>query len=70
MSKDTRISGDLRTLGWQIRGIAYLIGNQKIDEAPPLDSDDLMWGVGQVLNEFGTKVSQAADALEPQPPKE
>lgn len=64
MYKDTQISVDLRTLGWQIRGIAYLIGNQKIDKAPPLDSDDLMWGVGQVLGELGAKVSQAADVLD------
>lgn len=70
MSQKTSSCGELRSLSWRIRGIAYLIANQKLDAAPPLDFDELCWGVGQILEELGSAVGATAAALDkPEPRK-
>lgn len=70
MNQKTLAGGELRSLSWRIRGIAYLIANQKLDAAPPLDFDEFCWGVGQVLEDLGSAVSAAAEALDKQGSRE
>lgn len=62
--KGSQITGDLRSVSFEIRGFAYLLQNQKSDEVPPLDLEDLHYGIGQILDRLGRRVRRLSNKLE------
>ena len=55
--------GELRELGYQVRGFAYMLGLKRLDEIPPLDEEDLSWGLGQFLDSVGRQILSLTDPI-------
>lgn len=51
---------EIRFVSLKIRGLAYLLANQNIDQCPPLDLDQLYYGMGLVLDEIGQNLATLA----------
>jgi hypothetical protein len=56
-------AAELRKLGWQIQGLAYLIRMQRFDETPPMNIEELSYGIGVTLEELGLEPNEIAEYL-------
>ena len=56
--------GDLYSIAFKIRGMGYLIENQRVEPSLPLDPDVVAQGIGQILGELGETLFEAVSHLE------
>lgn len=54
----------LQSAAQEIRSLAYLIGLQKFDQAPPLDIEERYEGLGNILDHLGKRILKIANELE------
>lgn len=56
--------GKIREKLFQIRGIAYLVQQKRLDEIPPLDIEDLNYGIGLTLLKSASTAMKLLNKLE------
>lgn len=59
---------DLKIQYWRLRAMAHLIGNQR-NEDPPLDIDEVHYGMGDILNDIAENIFHFIETLEGGPEK-
>jgi len=57
---------DLRGLCFRLKGFAYLLKNQKLDPAPPLDAEDIAYGIGSILEDITENIQGVLNEIEEQ----
>lgn len=57
---------DLREHCFRLKGFAYLLKNQKLDPAPPLDAEDIAYGIGSILESIAGEMQSILNAIEEQ----
>lgn len=56
--------GKLREASWELKGIAYLLRNQRQDEVLPLDLEEISCGIGMVVGKLGDRIGRIGRRLE------
>lgn len=56
----------LRLISIKLRTIAYLLEAQEIDPAPPLDLEEIRWGMGMILTDLSSHIRKISRNLEKQ----
>jgi hypothetical protein len=59
-----RTLANLRQIGFEIRGLAYLIKLKKKDEVSTAELEIIYYGIGSLLNQLGMRVDQVIDQME------
>ncbi len=54
----------IRAQCFQLKGITYLIKNQRLDAAPPLDAEDISYGIGEILEQINEEIIQITNEME------
>lgn len=61
---DSEVASRLLTIQFKLRGMAHLIEYNRM-ESIPLDLDDAMAGVGEILNDLVGEISELRNLFDP-----